>query len=324
MNDCPCCLPPWGLSYEAPQLGWVYSIGDDGMGANTIAVFDLFTGTFARNLYTLSAQCNDIVVDLDGNIYFANGHQVIAIAPDGSVRWTADHGGSLIRGLAATNNGYLYSAGNGPDRIRKWNTATGSEVTSSGWPYTPAIPTLGNVCVDQSGNVYATGYPTGDGNHVVSLDSTGSVRWSTSVASSTDLGRWCAVNEAGTELAVALGTPVLGAPGKAVVISASSGGVITSYNHVTANLWGCCYDSNGFPLFAGAPDANGYSVIKSRTPYKKDIGFFNFAIVAGSDGAEVVGWPLRRIDAGSPWALSDITGFGLEHWQGRIGALGRR
>lgn len=316
-NDCPCCLPPWAFQFERTEIGWFYST----YGGTIIARFDLKTGARLAELYTLSGQCDDIVVDLDGNIYFGDQNTIVALTIDGAVRWTADTG-AFIRGLAVTKDGFIYSAGNSPNIVHKYATADGSEITSGGWPYTPTIGLLGNVCVDQSGNVYICGGPDVSNNHVESMNSSGSQRWLASAGLSSDQGRWCAVNEAGTEVAIATATGIGFGNGQGVRVAASSGALQAVYTHVAAQMWGCCYTSSGDAMFIGYANGSDYTVVKNSTPYKK-VGA-NFAIVAGSDGAEICGWPLNRIDGSNAWGPGDFGGYGLEHWQGRIGALGRR
>jgi len=123
-----------------------------------------------------------------GNIYIASGTaDIVCMDSDGAVLWTVTKGGgATVSDVCVSNDGYVYAAfqrsGSVEGKVFKLDAITGTEITT-GWPYAPAFITasFNCVCVDQSGNVYAGCNNDGYTVRAVSLTSSGTVRWTSSV-----------------------------------------------------------------------------------------------------------------------------------------------
>lgn len=132
------------------------------------------------------ARTYDIVCDpTTGNIYIASASgatgTVFCLNSLGSTIWSASIG-SVIYSVAASAAGFVYVAANG-GAIHKLQSSDGTAITTGGWPYTHGggfIPRC--VCVDQSDNVYAGGDNTARDVRALSLDSVGSLRWTSNVS----------------------------------------------------------------------------------------------------------------------------------------------
>lgn len=190
---CPCCTP-WSM-LRGTATRYLY-VGQNGNGVSggvfRIRKFDLAGNQINSNFWsftppTSAGQVGRIACDPAGNLYFGTvnvtgsspGNQLRAIDSAGAALWSKSFGTHQLQGVAVDSSGYVYA---GYRELHKYNAATGVEVTTGGWPYTPtgAVFLIAGICVDQVGNTYFCGIRSGgvSGDQVFALDSSGSLLWS--------------------------------------------------------------------------------------------------------------------------------------------------
>lgn len=239
----------------------------------------LFAGTYASSrLYAIDPSTGSYSIISEGTmtnvraiscspltnrIYIVGGtNEVYCLENSGMLVWTKTLGSSQLRDICVSNTDHLYVASEG-GTLYKLDASDGTEIVTSGtasegWPYTP-----GNgiefhcVCVNASGNVYAGGgNPLGAASHrVVSLDSSGTLRWSKSL---TGLGfpaypdetiHSMAINALDTLLALTIGTTVFTNAWK--ILTASTGVSSSAFNPMKGPVGDACDYGPSHDVFWG-------------------------------------------------------------------------
>lgn len=261
---CPCCTP-W--SYKAGISTRYLFVGQNGNGVSggtfRIRKFDLAGNQINANFWsftppTSAGQVDCIACDQASNLYFGTigvtgsspGNQLRAIDATGAAMWSVAFGTHQLQGVAVDKAGYVYS---GYVALHKYNAATGVEVTTGGWPYTPtgATTLIAGVCCDQVGNIYFCGIRSGGaaGDQVFALDSDGSLLWSMKPSlggDTTPPNQGCtaiAVSADGTQLCVTRSGNV--SSGVEYIIDASDGSQISGLATGDAGLFSCEWDRSG-------------------------------------------------------------------------------
>jgi len=191
-NTCPCCAPPF--TYQLGAFKKFIYIGQLQVASpfnNRILKYDLsgaaIGGTFWTNSYA-GTGLRDIAVDpITGKLYLAVYNRVVCLSSTGTELWSVldNATGSETFGVACDKFGNVYAGGNNATITKR--SATDGALT---WTYslsgTPSM-FVSALCVDQTGNVYAVGgrFGGGAGFNLLSLDSSGNLRWSATLDYST-------------------------------------------------------------------------------------------------------------------------------------------
>jgi len=207
-NNCPCCAPPF--TYQTGAFKKFIYVGQFQVASphtNRILKYDLsgapIGGTFWTNAYA-GTGLRDIAVDpTTGNLYLAVYTRVVCVSSTGVELWSEINNlvGAETRAIAVNKFGHVY-AGGSATTITQRNASDGT----LNWTYslagTPGMFVTG-ICCDQVGNVYAVGGRVGGGAgfHLLSLDSSGTFRWSATLNYSTSTNK-ISINAAGTQLIV--------------------------------------------------------------------------------------------------------------------------
>lgn len=155
------------LSWSADHGDYVLAIAMDAAG--NVYTGGIVSSSITTRKYNSSgtqqwtanhgATVNGIAVDAAGNVYTcgaSNGSYTIRkYNSSGALQWSADTG-DTDRAICVDSNGDVYVCGFG--YIKKFN-ASGTEITTGGFPITSLITTLRAIAVASDGGIFVCGDP---------------------------------------------------------------------------------------------------------------------------------------------------------------------
>jgi hypothetical protein len=184
----------WSASYDAAADGYAVAVGPDGhvlvggwWATYSCALLNGTTGAVIWRVDT-GSDINAVARDAD-NVCYVGGKRVggttsiWTYAADGTPGWTADFGATVWAMAVDWTGAYLYVTGhhNSLACVRKYNAATGAEISTGGFPleYDPAhfIGDTSAICVDRIGNIYLAHNSSVDDMQIRKFNSAGVQQW---------------------------------------------------------------------------------------------------------------------------------------------------